>query len=1055
MTDAKAVSQTELSALKARLAQLSFAEKLSGRGSWSWDAATGAASWSDEMFRLLGLTPGEREPSQSTLEAFVHPDERRLAATDLPARFEDGRRFERTFRILLGNGDTRTVSIFGEPMQDAAGTPIGLVGVMEDVTSRRKVEDSLAESEQRLRVQIDHAPEAIVVFDADTRSFVDANTNALELFGRDRDALLKLGPIDLSPPTQPDGRVSVEVAAEKIGEALAGKAPVFEWTHLNADGDPVPCEVRLVRLPASGRNLVRGCVTNIAGRKRAEEQLRETARHLERAQRIANIGSWSWDMTSAEGVWSDELYELVGLEKGRLPTSFETFSDCIHPDDRKRFLDEITRCRLAQCAFDLEHRIVRPDGREIVVRCQGEMDFNAEGAPTRFNGVVQDITQARGTESALRQSQAQLVRAQRVAGVGSWYRDPRSSEAYWSDEVYAILGRQRGEQATSLEFLTACIHPADRERYLAARARVFRDGQGDGYDLELRVVRPDGEVRFVRMLAEYDRDDDGQVTGITGVIQDITQFKAATDALERTKLTLDSFLDASPDAVIITDPEARVTVFSRGAEAIFGHSAHEMIGQAVDRLIPERMRGAHETETHPLADCAVAADAQCSHAELIGLRKSGEEFPVQASLSRLETSAGVFYGAILRDVGAQEAARQELIRAKEGAEAANRAKSQFLANMSHEIRTPMNGVLGMAAVLQGTELNERQTRMVGTIRESGDMLMEVINNVLDISKIEAGAVEFEQLAFSPPELMRKIEAVHALKAKERGLSLRVLHGSGGSEPRLGDPTRFQQILHNLVSNALKFTDNGGVVVRLSGDADVLTCEVGDTGAGMSPEQCVRVLEPFTQADESITRKHGGTGLGLSIVKGLVSGLAGDLSIQSAQGAGTTFTIRLPFSLTHAGARAGGEQPRNPADASTGSIAPRRLRILVADDNTTNLSVIEAMLERVDCELVFAEHGARAAELFAPGAFDLVFMDIHMPIMDGETALAAIRAKEAAWPSVTPVYALTADVLEHRVAQYAALGFQGCIAKPIDARTLMATIELAARRAPAQRGDQAA
>jgi CheY-like chemotaxis protein len=132
-----------------------------------------------------------------------------------------------------------------------------------------------------------------------------------------------------------------------------------------------------------------------------------------------------------------------------------------------------------------------------------------------------------------------------------------------------------------------------------------------------------------------------------------------------------------------------------------------------------------------------------------------------------------------------------------------------------------------------------------------------------------------------------------------------------------------------------------------------------------------------------------------------------------------------------------------------------LRILVADDNTTNLSVIEAMLERVDCELVFAEHGARAAELFAPGAFDLVFMDIHMPIMDGETALAAIRAKEAAWPSVTPVYALTADVLEHRVAQYAALGFQGCIAKPIDARTLMATIELAARRAPAQRGDQAA
>jgi PAS domain S-box-containing protein len=654
-----------------------------------------------------------------------------------------------------------------------------------------------------------------------------------------------------------------------------------------------------------------------------------------------------------------------------------------------------------------------------------------------------DALRARETENALRKSQAQLVRAQRVAGVGSWYRDPQSPEAIWSDEVYAILGQKRGERPRSLEFLAECIHPADRDRYLAARARVFQDGQGDGYDLELRIVRPGGEIRFVRMLAEYDRDEHGQMTGITGVIQDITQFKAATDALERTKLTLDSFLDASPDAVIITDPEALVTVFSSGAETIFGYSAHEIIGQPIDRLIAERLRGPHEAGTHPMADFAITADSQREHAELIGLRKSGEEFPAQASLSRLETSAGLFYAAILRDVGSQEAARQELIRAKEGAEAANRAKSQFLANMSHEIRTPMNGVLGMAGVLQGTALDERQARMVATIRESGDMLMEVINNVLDISKIEAGAVEFERVAFSPRDLMQKIEAVHALKAKEKGLRLSVALCAGGGEPRLGDPTRFQQILHNLISNALKFTDDGGVVVRLCGDADSLTCEVGDTGAGMSPEQCVRVLEPFAQADESITRKHGGTGLGLSIVKGLVHGLGGELNIDSAQGKGTTFTIRLPFSLTHVDKA----RPEDQEGAASEATAPRRLRILVADDNSTNCSVIEAMLERVDCELVFADNGECAVEMFVPGAFDLVLMDIHMPVMDGEAALAKIRAKEAGWPSVTPVYAMTADVLEHRVARYSELGFRDCIAKPLDARALMAAVELAYRGEP--------
>jgi PAS domain S-box-containing protein len=792
MAKAKPSLQAKLAALEARLAQLSHGERIAGHGSWSWDAATGASTWSDETFRILGLTPHGEASRDAALEAFFGSDEGRQLATDLRARFEAGQRFDTSVRIVRVDGDARTISVCGEPMLDEAGAPIGLVGVMEDVTDR------------------------------------------------------------------------------------------------------------------------------IAG--------------------------------------------------------------------------------------------------------------------------AQDVAQARQTENALRQSRAQLVRAQRVAGVGSWYRDPRSSEAFWSDEVYAILGHTRGERSTSLEFLSECIHPADRDRYLAARTKVFRDGEGDGYDLGLRIVRPDGEIRFVRMLAEYDRDEDGGVTGITGVIQDITQFKAATDALEHTKLTLDSFLEASPEAVIITDPDARVTVFSRGAETIFGYPAHEIIGQPIDRLIPERLRRAHNAETHPLADCAVAADAQRSHAELMGLRKSGEEFPAQASLSRLETSAGVLFAAILRDVGPQQAAREELIRAKEGAEAASRAKSQFLANMSHEIRTPMNGVLGMAAVLQGTGLNERQTRMVSTIRESGDMLMEVINNVLDISKIEAGAVEFERVAFSPPDLVRKIEAVHAFKAKEKRLSLSVVHGAGGGESRLGDPTRFQQILHNLVSNALKFTDHGGVVVRLSGDADELVCEVGDTGSGMSPEQCVRVLEPFTQADESITRKHGGTGLGLSIVKGLVHGFGGELTIQSAPGAGTTFTARLPFPQTQASS----ERSESLGDAPAEPAAPRRLRILVADDNPTNLFVVEAMLDRVDCELVFAENGARAVELFAPGAFGLVLMDIHMPVMDGEAATAAIRAKEAAWPTATPVYALTADVLEHRVARYTELGFAGCIAKPIELRNLMKAIELATR-----------
>jgi signal transduction histidine kinase/CheY-like chemotaxis protein len=381
--------------------------------------------------------------------------------------------------------------------------------------------------------------------------------------------------------------------------------------------------------------------------------------------------------------------------------------------------------------------------------------------------------------------------------------------------------------------------------------------------------------------------------------------------------------------------------------------------------------------------------------------------------------------------------------ARRRAEEASQAKSAFLANMSHEIRTPMNGVLGMVAALEATGLDERRARMVRVIRESGDALLDLLNGVLDISKIEAGRIDVESVAFRPRDIAARLERLYTLKAREKRLDFDVVVEESGAEVRTGDPARLQQILHNLVSNALKFSDSGGVTVRLSGEECALVCEVSDTGVGISPEQAARLFEPFAQADSSITRRFGGAGLGLSIVKGLVDALHGDLKFASALGEGSTFRVRLPFPVAEAdedAVRLAEPIPAGPAVAARG-----RIKILAAEDNATNRLVLQSLLEPLGVAVAFAENGRLAVELFEPCVFDLVLLDIHMPEMDGEAALEAIRAREAASACApTPVYALTADVMEHRVRRYRELGFDGCVAKPIQPKALFSAIEAALR-----------
>jgi signal transduction histidine kinase/DNA-binding response OmpR family regulator len=396
---------------------------------------------------------------------------------------------------------------------------------------------------------------------------------------------------------------------------------------------------------------------------------------------------------------------------------------------------------------------------------------------------------------------------------------------------------------------------------------------------------------------------------------------------------------------------------------------------------------------------------------------------------------------------AAEAARDAAELARTEAEAANKAKSTFLATMSHEIRTPMNGVLGMVDVLERQGLNKVQRRTVSTIRDSGQALLHIIDDVLDFSKIEAGRLELEATPFSLSGLIEGALDTFRPQAVAKGLALDAEIEAGSDDVLLGDPTRVRQIVFNLLSNALKFTDCGGVRVRaataaLGGGRTRATLAVSDTGIGLDVEECARLFRPFAQADTSTTRRFGGTGLGLSIVRRLAQLMDGDVNVESEPGAGSTFTVTLTLHAAPAGSTL--KSLLRPTARTSMKAAARPgegPRVLVVDDHPVNREVLVLQLKLLGIAADSAANGVEALAAWAPGRYAAVLADIHMPQMDGHELARRLRAVEAERRSTrTPIVAVTANAMKGEEARCLAVGMDAYLVKPVSIERLCATLE---------------
>ena len=380
------------------------------------------------------------------------------------------------------------------------------------------------------------------------------------------------------------------------------------------------------------------------------------------------------------------------------------------------------------------------------------------------------------------------------------------------------------------------------------------------------------------------------------------------------------------------------------------------------------------------------------------------------------------------------------------AEGANAAKSVFLATMSHEIRTPLNGVLGMAQAMAADDLDARQRERLTILQSAGATLTSILNDVLDLSKIEAGKLEVDSLPFDIGAAVRAAVAPFEVLAAEKGVAVTVTIDAGADGVYRGDPARLRQVLSNLLSNAVKFTDEGAIGVDLGRELGEVRLTVTDTGPGIAADQADKLFGKFAQLDVSTTRRHGGTGLGLAISRELCGLMGGAITLTSEPGKGSAFTVRLPLE------RIGDAAPAGEARADVAPEPKLGLRVMAAEDNRVNQIVLETLLAQVGVTPVVVGDGAQAVEAWAGGDWDLILMDVHMPVLDGVGAVREIRAREAAeGRRRTPVIALTANAMTHQVAELIAAGMDRHVAKPIDAARLFEAIESVLEEADAAAG----
>jgi|GEM_PF-324928 len=1006
---------------------------LSRVGGWDFDVATGAVKWTPEIYKIFDLEPDFELAYGNTLE-FYSTVSRKSVEKAFNDAIEKAEAYDLELELTTPKGNHKWVRTIGRPTMEN-GKVVKVTGSFQDITQRKNDENKLIESEEKLRSFIEHAPVAMAMLDRDmqhvavSRYWIDKYSLA------DRN-IIGISHYDLFPYLKEEHK-------EAHRRALNGEVIRKDEDYIvraNGSAEWVRWEVRPWKTASGAIGGIVIVTEDITERKQAQDKLLENKKLLSEVSRIGKIGGWELDLISGETTWTPEVAKIHELDTDRAASVEDGLS--YYPPESREIIEKAVNDAIENAEpYELELEFVTAKGNNKWVRTSGYPKV-VDGKVVKITGTLQDITEHKIAENKLLESEALLNEVGRIGKIGGWELDVATNVITWTPEVARIHETEEiGTFGKAIERFTP------ESRIILEKATNDAIEKGEPFDLELETITGKGNYKWVRASARP-KIVDGRVVEITGTLQDITARKEAEKAHIESEERFKALHNASFGGIFIHKDNIIIDC-NQGLSEMTGYTVEELIG--MDGLLLTAKAYREKVVSN------INAGYEKPY-ELMGRRKDGSEYPVCVHAKVIPYKGRKVRAVEFRDITEQKKTEEklreyadelklkniELDKALIKAEEATRAKSDFLANMSHEIRTPMNGIIGMTNLLLDTKLTEQQKHYVDTVNKSGEALLEIINDILDISKIEAGKLSLEELDVNLNDILEELEPILSVKAHEKRLKFRCVTDPDVPSYIKTDPVRLKQILINLGGNAIKFTHKGEVVIRVSLKSEkesnvTLHFSVKDTGIGIPDDKKSLLFKKFSQVDTSTTRNYGGTGLGLAISRQLVEMMGGSMGVESEENKGSEFWFIVNFEKhSVSGLKDKVAQGMQDSTNNDGAkIHNADMRILLVEDNIINQKVAQSILSKLGLDADIANNGTEAIKILERTDYDLVFMDVQMPDLDGFEATRIIRKPNSAVRKHDiPVIAMTAHAMEGDRERCIEAGMDDYISKPIEIESLI-------------------
>jgi PAS domain S-box-containing protein len=740
---------------------------------------------------------------------------------------------------------------------------------------------------------------------------------------------------------------------------------------------------------------------------------------LQEAQRILKISHWDYDLLTHEVIWDGEMFHLFGCDPSTFTPSYAEFIELVHPDDAEKIKNAVEQAVLGINVYPIEYRIYCSDGSLQYFEANAKLITDTQGKGIKLCGSLQNISDRKLSEIALQDS-IQTINTHfdnSPLAIVQW--NQKFKIIHWSKQAESIFGWSEAEVINTSLFDLAIIYPEDLE-LVNHKVNLLLSGSVSCFSLQNRNITKDGRMITCEWNSSAVFDENQNLVSVLSFAQDITE-------RQQIEATNQAIVQAIPDLLIHIAPDGSYISSSADYEvrALAGKNMQnlklwDVLPADIADLQFEGIQRAIATQKLQIFEQEFTIDNELVNEEVRIVPCNQDNLLL-----------------IVRNITARKRIERELQTAKVAAESANQAKSEFLAMMSHEIRTPMNAVIGMTDLLTTTQLDAEQLDFVETIRTGGTALLNVINDILDFSKIEANALELELEPFSLSECLLSVIRLLTPRASQKQLSISLNSDRHIPLAVLGDEGRLRQILINLVGNSIKFTEVGEIaidvkIIAQDGIYYTIQFDITDSGIGIKSNRLPQLFKPFNQADNSITRRYGGTGLGLVISKRICELMGGQMWVNSIEGKGSTFsfTINLRSGILKI-------EPNTPILAELNP----SLRILVAEDNLVNQKVAAKMFQKLGYTVAIANNGLEALKMLKICNYDLVFMDINMPEMDGVTATIEIRQDFENFPVQPKIIAMTANATEESKKECLSAGMDGFISKPVCQEELIRALAL--------------